>query len=247
MTSPAPEETDILCENCGYMLNGLPPSGRCPECGQEIDLSVSERFRKPPLWEDIGDPRPKWLRFLLTTAQIIFRPTRFFRGTTSRGQIEPAREFAQIHWIISSILLGLAAWAHWDWYERSINRFTPPPPAWEGWVMFLALPLGTYLATRWIIYLAARLTTWEAAYRGIRLPHGVVLRALYYHSAHLLPVALLTLITCGGFNLLQGTGRLLMTTETAYLYVLCGEVVVAAGYLFNTYWIGMRNSMYANR
>src|ERR1700689_411895 len=61
MTSHAPEETDILCENCGYMLNGLQPSGKCPECGAEIDLSVSERLRKPPLWEAIGDPTPKWL------------------------------------------------------------------------------------------------------------------------------------------------------------------------------------------
>jgi hypothetical protein len=32
-----------------------------------------------------------------------------------------------------------------------------------------------------------------------------------------------------------------------YLYVLCGEVVLGAFYLFKTYWIGMRNIMYANR
>ncbi|HEY1922128.1 MAG TPA: hypothetical protein VGG44_05130 [Tepidisphaeraceae bacterium] len=245
MTSPAPQETDILCENCGYMLNGLPASGRCPECGSEIDLSVSEQLRKPPIWEDIGDSRPKWLRFSLTTAQIIFRPTRFFRGSTSRGPIEPAQSFARIHYLISSILIGVAAWAHWDWYERAVIRVTPP--AWEGPVLFLALPVGTYLAITLTIRLAARLTAWEAAYRGYRLPHGVVLRALYYHAAHFLPVALLALATCGGYNLVQRTGQLLMTTDTAYLYVLCGEVVVAAGYLFNTYWIGMRNLMYANR
>ena len=34
---------------------------------------------------------------------------------------------------------------------------------------------------------------------------------------------------------------------TPYLYVLGAEVIVAAAYLFHTYWIAMRNMMYANR
>ena len=34
---------------------------------------------------------------------------------------------------------------------------------------------------------------------------------------------------------------------TTYLYVICAEVILAAVYLFKTYWIGMRNMMYANR
>ena len=36
-------------------------------------------------------------------------------------------------------------------------------------------------------------------------------------------------------------------TATRYLYVLCAEVIVGAAYLFHTYWIAMRNMMYANR
>jgi hypothetical protein len=113
--------------------------------------------------------------------------------------------------------------------------------------MLAALMLGTLGGISLTINLAARLTAWEAAYRGYRLPHGVVLRALYYHAAHFLPVALVALITCGGYNLIQRSGDLQMTTGSTYVYVLCGEVIVAAGYLFNTYWIGMRNLMYANR
>jgi len=174
MPTQAPEETDILCENCGYMLNGLPASGNCPECGSNIDLSVSERFRQPSLWESIGDPRPKWLRFLLTTSQIIFHPKRFFRGSTSRGQVITAHRFAQIHWLISSLLLGLAAWLHWDSELRSLNL-----PGWVSPSLLVAMPILIYAATVLIIRLAARLTTWEAAYRGYRLPAAVVLRALY--------------------------------------------------------------------
>jgi len=241
MATQAPEETDILCENCGYMLNGLPASGNCPECGSEIDLSVSERFRQPCLWESIGDSRPKWLRFILTSLQIIFEPKRFFRGSTSRGQVLPAYRFAQIHWVIASLLFGVGAWFHWD-SERVLH--VPKTPQWVSAALLMVLPPIIYLATVAIIRLAARLTTWEAAYRGYRLPSDVVLRALYYHSAHILPVALITFITCAGYNFRVSPNA---TSETTYLYILCGEVIVAAGYLFNTYWIGMRNWMYANR
>ena len=243
MPTQAPEETDILCENCGYMLNGLPASGKCPECGTDIDLSVSEQFRQPSLWESIGDPRPKWLRFLLTTSQIIFQPKRFFRGSTSRGQVPPAYRFAQIHWITAALLFGLGAWLHW---ESEVGLHTLNPPGWVTPTLLIALPILIYLATAIIIRLAARLTTWEAAYRGYRLPAAVVLRALYYHSAHLLPVALTVFITCAGYNYLCGNPRI-ADREMTYLYILCGEVIVGAGYLFNTYWIGMRNWMYANR
>jgi hypothetical protein len=246
MPTRAPEETDILCENCGYMLNGLPPSGNCPECGTAIDVSVSERFRQPPLWEIIGHPQPKWVRFWLTSLQIIFAPTRFFRGTTSRGAIAPAHRFAQFHWLVAAILLGLAAWIHWrsEWVLHYLHN--PPPPILEP-LLLVTLPPFVYLFIVGTIRLAARLTAWEANYRGFRLPHGVVLRALYYHSAHLLPVALLAITTCTVYYFLPLTYLARTTTEPTYLYILSGEVIVSAVYLFYTYWIGMRNWMYANR
>jgi hypothetical protein len=241
MATRAPDETDILCENCGYMLNGLPPSGNCPECGSAIDLSVSDLIRRPPPWEVIGDSRPAWHRFLITTAQIIFTPTRFFRGTTSRGQVVKSYRFAQIHWVIASLFLGFAAYAHW----RAFNYSALYPP-WLSPLLFIGLPLLVFVSISLTIRIASRLTTWEAAYRGYRLPHPVVIRALYYHSAHLLPVALLGFFTCAGYDFLLGR-MLSLTTGVTYLYILCGEVILSAGYLFNTYWIGMRNLMYANR
>jgi len=37
-----------------------------------------------------------------------------------------------------------------------------------------------------------------------------------------------------------------VNSTVTYLYVLSAEVVLAALYLFWTYWIGMRNMMFAN-
>jgi hypothetical protein len=96
--------------------------------------------------------------------------------------------------------------------------------------------------------LAARLTHWEASYRGYRLPLPVVLRGMYYHSIDYLPVALFACATVLGYRLLIAHNILNPgVTATKYLYTLCAEVLIAAFYLFETYWIGMRNMMYANR
>jgi hypothetical protein len=244
MATRAPDETDILCENCGYTLNGLPDSGKCPECGSEIELSVSHRLRTPPLWE--AADRPIWDRFFSTSARIIFRPKQFYRNMTSRGQIKPAIHFARIHLVVSAFILSYAAYLHWMWYQTDIVRFSLPP-RWLSVALLPCLWVGIYVAMSLLIRLAARLTAWEAAYRGYRLPHRVVLRALYYHTAHFLPVALAAFITVWGYIQLRWRGYLQLTSATAYLYVLCGLVIVSAIYLFDTYWIGMRNLMYANR
>ena len=80
------------------------------------------------------------------------------------------------------------------------------------------------------------------------MPLNVVQRGLDYHAAHYLPVALVAVITVLTYRVLA----MHFPTRSAdwgmkYLYVLCAEVVIAAGYLFKTYWAAMRNMMYASR
>lgn len=45
MAKPTPweDEYTLLCERCGYVLEGLAPSGNCPECGKPIAESLPER------------------------------------------------------------------------------------------------------------------------------------------------------------------------------------------------------------
>ncbi|CAN5412696.1 hypothetical protein BH09PLA1_BH09PLA1_27820 [soil metagenome] len=238
-----PAETDILCEKCGYTLSGLPESGNCPECGQPIAASTIEDRREVPRWEQSDSPGA--VDFLATTLAVVLHPTRFFRSLTTRGQIAPARRFAGRQWIISSILFGSAAFFHADWYVdlNAANRM----PLFVKPVILVAMIVATFYATLGVTRLAAKLTNWEATYRGLRMPLVPVMRGMYYHAAHYLPVGFVALATILGYTQLYDFGFLPASSATTYLYVLCGEVVLGAIYLFQTYWIAMRNMMYANR
>lgn len=235
-----PADTDLLCEGCGYVLNGLPTGCKCPECGKPSEESRST-LREPPAWEK----RPGLLTFFSTTAALLARPTRFFRTLSADPQGRPSRRFAHLHLAIASLLLGTATLAHLDWFitlggknQFQILRRLP---------LLLACCVATYVFLLVLTRLAGWLTNWEASYRGLRLPLPVVRRALHYHAAHYLPVTFAAAVTVLGYQVLLALDVISGNTGANYLYLLCGEVVVFAGYLFSTYWTAMRNLMYANR
>jgi len=228
-----PAETDLLCEYCGYTLNGLPPGGNCPECGTPIESSTSPDIRQPSAWE-------RDRAFFTTTAEAIFHPSRFFRETITRGNLPAAQRFGAIHTAIAAALFAGAGILHLCF---ELGGAIAPLAAAIGW---LGLALATLTLLTMTTRIAALLTTWEATYRGYRLPLPVVQRALAFHAAHYLPVALAALFTTAGYQIALAFNPNFAIHGIAYLEVLSGEVVLGAIYLFNTYWIAMRKMMYAN-
>ncbi len=48
------DEYTLLCEKCGYVIEGLDITGRCPECGKPIAESLPERRIGTPWQQDPG-------------------------------------------------------------------------------------------------------------------------------------------------------------------------------------------------
>lgn len=236
-SASVPSEADMLCEACGYVLNGLPPDSRCPECGLPIADSDAA-LRRSPVWEQEGATEPL-RRFLRTTGELLFQPAEFYRTFATRLPRTASRRFAHIHWLIASVLFAIAGVCHMHWTGLAVAS------SWD-WPLLLLLLAGAYAFLAGLTWLAAKLTTWEATYRGLRLPLGVVRRGMDYHAAHYLPVSLLAAATVVTYTTLMARGVIDARWTVTYLYILCGEVILSAFYLFKTYWTAMRNMMYAN-
>lgn len=67
------DEYALLCETCGYVVDRLPDTGQCPECGRAIASSLPEARPGTP-W-DQGPSLRSWLK---TGRLVMRRPRRTF-------------------------------------------------------------------------------------------------------------------------------------------------------------------------
>lgn len=248
------DESALLCESCGYRLDGLPDAGNCPECGASVAKSTVGSPRTLCAWESDGGASG----FLRTSGRVLFGPTEFFR--TLRTRVDEAaqrrsRRFAYLHIALASVVAAAVVLQHGvmvstSWAAAFVVSDFGVLKALLAWFGLTGLSFAGFVGVK---ALAARLTTWEASYRGLRLPASVVRRGMDYLAVSLLPVVGVLLLIVLGFRLTIALGLADGYGATGYLNALMiylGTLgtasVVGAIYLFWTYWIGMKNMLYAN-
>lgn len=239
VASIVPDDADLLCEGCGYTLNGLPAGGNCPECGKPIAESVGNH-RELSAFER----HPGFSTLLQTTSRLLLRTSEFYRTVTTRAGAPAAGQFAAVHLGLAVILFSSAALGHFLWILESA---VVPWSALVVSLFILTAPPVIAVFLVGLIKLAVWLSAVEARYWGMRLPYPVVNRALLFHSASYLPVGIVANLIIWGYRLLLATGAIDARFDTFYLYTLCAFVILAAVYLFQMYWIAMKRMMYANR
>ncbi len=99
---PAFSPRELLCDECGYRIVGLPLETRCPECGLPVRDSLPGGRRRPTLWEQ-HEFRPRGFVELLRMQGEVLRGDSLFRRVPVQQGLSAARHF----WWATFLLMEL--------------------------------------------------------------------------------------------------------------------------------------------
>ncbi len=176
------ESLDLQCEACGYCLTGLSTDGVCPECGAAVSDSLPQR-RRPTRFAVARGLSAKIRGFIATWWQVQRDPL-FFKRTAIRGAYRAGRRFA----IWLCILTGGAGALAWmilplpDMFVRT---------AWVHTVWHCACMAGVVWGVTSLALFALVGLVASCCSGLVRGAVGRIAVAVFYWSAHLLPVGLL--------------------------------------------------------
>ncbi len=229
---PRDEREALLCESCGYPLDGLAPAGDCPECGDPVAASDPRR-RTGPLWARRPGPGA-WVDVVV---DLIARPTRFFR----KMRVDGSNVLPRLY-LLTVACVGGGGWsvAELAWNGRS---------ALWAWV-------GGMLAAKSVLllsYTEAGGVAFFSRQRGWRVPFSVAERVVCYASPGWLPAAAALIVVhhyasgpwlVGWLEPLTGS-RTLARQLIPAAYILIGGLAILG--FESLVYIGVRQVRFANR
>lgn len=238
------DEYTLLCERCGYVVEGLPTDGACPECGKAIAESLPERRASTP-WQR----EPSVPNLLGTWVLALAAPRRLLDTLTVAGNQDTMLEKMCAWCAVVPVCLaaGVAVLVSGEPFVRDLP--------------YVALVLtggiglfGLWGCVRALTAVERRGLVFIGRTRGFRTTPGVA-RAITAHGAVGWVVAGLglTLVILGPLTVMltdqvHGHNRTPMSPPVAGLTAL-GLFWMAFGFLFFEVfaWLGLRRLKYANR
>jgi hypothetical protein len=253
------DEYTLLCERCGYVVEGLPAEGACPECGKPIEESLPERRVGTP-WQQSRSGA----NLARTWRMSLFHPIR----TLSVLAESPVSDTRLRRWTtLASALLLSFSW--WQYGAISVVREEP-----LSLLVLIALVLICAVALWPILLGLTQVETWGlgviAKTRGFRVPINAR-RAITAHGCvgWLFAGVILCCVMVGldvlhalltkpyveydpsrphfdNFEALYGRRTPLWLD---WLTIATRVICLLAGFLFfETFaWLGLRRLKYANR
>lgn len=104
---PAFAPREPRCDDCGYLIIGLPLEARCPECGLEVRESLSGDRRRPTVWQE-NEFKPTGFADLLRLQWVVLTRKDFFKRLPVQSGLASARHFWWGTWCLMVLATLLA-------------------------------------------------------------------------------------------------------------------------------------------
>lgn len=229
------DEYTLLCEACGYVLEGLDHAGICPECATPIRASLPHLTRPGSPWQQ----DPTFRSFVATCREMLLRP----QETLSRVRID-ARSSGSFEGWITFLNAGLIVTPGAVYYTLRI--LTGPNPSARTSMQDLALGLLVVGVAFTMSALALSILT-GIERTGIRTFGRIHRRRISFAVAT-------TICAHAGIGWLTGSLLFMVTiligiTTGPRLLVLFAPLGLCLGLLHFEIlvWLGVRRCRYANR
>lgn len=165
---PTPDQPALLCERCGYVIDGLDEGAACPECGLPVDESSPDRRPGSP-WQR----RPDYCGWLRTLRDIHTRPRRLFRSLRVAPAIDTRLQ------VVNQLLLPVTLVpGFWLLLRRGPELIFPL----DGFLFSMLFASMTVPVTLLLGWIEKRGVIFFAAKRGWRVPEPLA-RSIIDHCS----------------------------------------------------------------